>query len=66
MSSFTGLDVDRVDHGAWRNTDLHKRRRKHLALLWTRREELAIEADGGVSYGPGLAEEDEIERRLDD
>ena len=30
---FTGLDVDRVDHSTWRNTDLHKRRRKHLAML---------------------------------
>ena len=59
MASFTGLDIDRVDHSTWRNTDLHKRRRKHLALLRSRREEVAIEADGGVSYGAGLAEEDE-------
>ena len=59
MAAFTGLDVDRVDHSTWRNTDLHKRRRKHLAMVRTRREEAATEAAGGVSYGPGLAEEDE-------
>ena len=59
MASFTGLDIDRVDHSAWRNTDRHKNRRKHLAMLRSRREEEATEAGGGVSYGPGLAEEDE-------
>ena len=44
MSAFSGLDVDRVDHSTWRNTDLHKRRRKHLALLRT------IGSDRGENY----------------
>ena len=32
---------------------LKKRRRNHLAMLRTRKEEKAIEAKGGVRYGPG-------------
>ena len=31
-------------------------------MLRTRKEEEATEAEGSVSYGPGLAEEDEIEQ----
>ena len=58
MSSYTGLDADRVEHSAWRIREVQKRRRKHLALLRTRKEEAAIEAEGGASYRPGLAEEE--------
>ena len=60
------LDADRVEHSARRIREVQKRRRKHLALLRTRKEEAAIEAVGGVSYGPGLVEEDKIENRLGD
>ena len=52
MSSYTGLDLDRVEHSAWRIREVQKRR-KHLAMLRTRKEEKAIEAKGGVRYGPG-------------
>ena len=62
MSSYTGLDADRVEHSAWRIREVQKRRRKHLAMLRTRKEEEATEAEGSVSYGPGLAKEHEIEQ----
>ena len=52
MFSYTGLDPDKVEHSAWRIREVQKRR-KHLAMLRTRKEEKAIEAKGGVRYGPG-------------
>ena len=56
MASFTGLDADRMDHSARRNSEIHKKRRTYLALLRTRQEEASIEA-GGISYAPALDEE---------
>ena len=56
MASFTGLDADRMEHSARRNSEIHKKRRTYLALLRTRQEEASIEA-GGVSYAPALDEE---------
>ena len=33
MTSFSGLDRDRVEHSARRMSQIHKKRRKYLTLL---------------------------------
>ena len=54
MASFSKLDRDRVEHSARRKSEIHKKRRKYLALLRCRQEEAAIEEEGGVSYASEL------------
>ena len=43
-----------VEHSARRKSEIHKKRRKYLALLRSRQEEAAIEEEGGVSYASEL------------
>ena len=53
------LDTDRMEHSARRASEIHKKRRKYLAMLRSRQEQAAIEAEGGVSYAPALDEDEE-------
>ena len=57
MASFSGLDRDRMEHSARRMSEIHKNRRKYLALLRSRQAQTALEAEGGVSYAPALDED---------
>ena len=47
VAAFTHFDANRLGDSIRRNTAKAKRRREHLALLRTRQEEVAIEAEGG-------------------
>ena len=57
MASYSVLDRDRMEHSARRTSEVHKKRRKYLAMLRSRQEQTAIEAEGGVSYAPALDED---------
>ena len=57
MASYSGLDRDRMEHSARRMSEIHKERRKYLALLRSRQAQAALEAEGGVSYAPALDED---------
>ena len=49
VAAFAHLDATRLSNSIRRNTAKAKRRRQHVALLRTRQEEVAIEAEGGPS-----------------
>ena len=57
IAVFVHLDATRLCDCISRSTAKVKRRRQHLDLLRSREEDAAIEAEGGPSYAPGLAEQ---------
>ena len=51
-----------ISSGQWLDSRKKLKKGGNTALLRTTKEQAAIEAEGGVSYGPSLAEEDQIEQ----